>query len=198
MIITVTGKIGCGKDSVCELLNQDKKYHIIDADKTAHSLLLNPDIIQEINKVFFGGSFKARNREWESENDPNLIDYRKKLARVVFPFRVQELNAIIHPQLRKVIREQITDNCLINAALLSELKLKEISNLVVLVDSTFQNVKRRLSDKFYFKQLKKRWKSQKRIQWYRKQADIIIPNNGSKNDLRFSTEYLNQKIAKSS
>lgn len=77
MIIGVCGKSGCGKSTlanqIIELTN-NKAIHL-DIDKVGHSVLLLPEVKQELIKIF-----------GESVIKENMVD-RKKLGEIVFDSR---------------------------------------------------------------------------------------------------------------
>lgn len=77
MIIGICGKSGCGKSTlanqIIELTN-NKAIHL-DIDKVGHSVLLLPEVKQELIKIF-----------GESVIKENMVD-RKKLGEIVFDLR---------------------------------------------------------------------------------------------------------------
>lgn len=171
MIITLTGKIGSGKDTVRSLLNVPSDFTVIDADKLGHELLEEKKIVEKIKEIF----------------PQTVIDgkiSRKALAKAVFPRKIRILNNIIHPLLIEKIRQQVTSKTIIHAALLKELKLRKTSNIVIFVDTRLDMVLKRLGVKWSKKQILQRWKAQVSTVWYRKHADIIIKNNSSLEELK--------------
>jgi dephospho-CoA kinase len=168
MIITVTGRFASGKDSVCKLLNEKGNYSIIDADKLGHECLTDPEIFNQINRAF------------PSAIKEGLVD-RKYLGRLIFPNRVHQLNKIVHPLLISKIKKQLSADCIINAALLKELKLVVTSDVIIYVDSSYDNCMNRRY--LHQKKIKKILAIQQTPMWFRKQADIIISNNGKLRDL---------------
>ena len=181
MIITITGRVGSGKDTVVQCLNLPKDYQIIDADKVGHECLLEPEIINQLDGVFHGCVKEG------------VVD-RKQLAALAFPHRVRELNRIVHPCLIAKIKSQLTPNTVIHAALLQELKLREISEVIVLVESTFENTLLHARPRLKNRDLLRRLKSQRSLPWYRKQADYILENNSSLADLQRQVDALCQTL----
>ncbi|QKF63943.1 dephospho-CoA kinase [Campylobacter corcagiensis] len=88
--IVVTGCIGSGKSSVCEILKK-KGYEVIDADKISHEIL--DSLGDEISAVF--GS------EFVKDSKPD----RKKLGVLVFKDRkkLKILEQILHPKIKAEI-----------------------------------------------------------------------------------------------
>lgn len=173
MIITLTGRISSGKDSVLSFLKIPDCYKIIDADKLGHELL-DSSKIKETLLNNFGDDLLSKDKKIN----------RKLLSLRIFPNKITEFNKIIHPQLTIKIKDQLSHNCLINAALLTELKLKEISDLVILVDRSDENIIKTSTHPA----IKEILSIQKSRDWYLKQADIIIDNNSSLIDLKNEVE----------
>jgi dephospho-CoA kinase len=171
MLITVIGRIGSGKDTVAELINKNDKYFLMDTDKIGHSLLLKPSVIDKIIEIF-----------------PNVVDNkkinRKKLAELVFPDRIKELNDIMHPLMITKIRSLVRTNTLIHSALPKELALLEISDVVVALNSSDKSIIQRLSAKYSTEHIRKRLQSQNTQEWYNSIANIVLDNNSSYDDLQ--------------
>lgn len=160
MILGITGPIGSGKDEVCKVLKK-RGFHIIDADKIGHQLL-----------------GKGINRE--KLGDEVFADKNK----------LKELNARLHPEIKKIIVGQVAtchyNNIAINAALLKEIGLIELCDEVWVVAA-------RKSDRIKWIVKKKRYDRNKINDIMRNQmpqkgylaiADWIIWNKGTLNDLR--------------
>jgi dephospho-CoA kinase len=92
--VVITGSIGCGKSSVCKILNS-KGYQIIDAD------LISKKVAKESSAEIastFGEEFLLGME----------ID-AKKLGKLVFSDKTAKakLEAIMHPKIKKMIFEEI-------------------------------------------------------------------------------------------
>lgn len=181
MIITITGRMGSGKNTFLKLLNIPADYTVIDADTIGHQLLQNPQVIKQIESHFplavLNGSI-----------------HRLRLAKLVFPDNIKKLNAIMHPAITKEIKNIMTDNTIINAALLEALQLKHISDKVIFINTAINIVIERLKDTFSKKDILNRLKTQKSIDWYNAQADITINNNGNLDDLKKEIDSKCQNI----
>lgn len=88
--IVITGNIGSGKSTVCEILSQ-KGFDIIDADKISHEIL--DDLSYEIS-LNFGSEFIENGK-------PN----RKKLGTLVFSdkSKLEILENLLHPRIKAEI-----------------------------------------------------------------------------------------------
>lgn len=118
--VVITGSIGSGKSTVCELL-RDRGFEIIDADKISHCVLDRCAVqVAEI----FGAQYvvqkdaQAKNSashvEFDASGDEkNLTDSsafvdRKKLGELVFkdPTELAKLEALLHPKITAEILSQ--------------------------------------------------------------------------------------------
>ncbi len=95
-IIGLTGGIGSGKTTIANYFRA-AGIPVYIADDEARKIMESPEIIAEIKNVFGNTIF---------END---ILIRSKLAEIVFdnPEKLQKLNAIIHPSVKKHFSEWI-------------------------------------------------------------------------------------------
>lgn len=181
MIITITGRACSGKDTVLKMLRLPGNYQILDADALGHECLAEPSIVKQLSEVF-PGCISA-----------GAVD-RAKLAKRVFPNRVKELNCIVHPCIKMRLKEKMTPNTIIHAALLSELGLISLSDVIVLVESHHDIATVRAKYRFHRKDFIKRLKAQKSLPWYRRHADHRIVNNGSLSELQKDVDQLCQTL----
>ena len=118
--IVITGSIGSGKSTVCELL-AELGFEIIDADKISHCVL---DRCAAQVAEIFGAQYivqkdsKAKNSNSHAEfsasgDEKNLTDScasvdRKKLGELVFknPAELAKLEALLHPKITAEILSQ--------------------------------------------------------------------------------------------
>lgn len=101
-IIALTGGAGSGKSYVSEILRNDLGYTVIDSDLTARRLMeKGQPVYNEVVKKF-GIDYL---------DEYGNID-RKKLAETVFnsASKLEELNAITHPAVISIIRQQAADD----------------------------------------------------------------------------------------
>lgn len=177
MILGLTGKSGTGKHTAAYYLQQ-KGWIIIDADTIAHSLY-QPDtrVWQKLVEAF-------------SENilRPDRTIDRQKVHQLVFEAdeaqeNLKKLNAIVHPPLRKALRERVEilraqgKNGLVVAALWKELNLKKIVEKLIVIQAdpvvAFKRIHER--DGIDYEAFMRRWNSQTEPPV----PDRVIDNHGS-------------------
>ena len=175
-IIGLTGPIASGKSTVAGMFGR-LGAAVIDADKIGHlAILPQTKAWHGIVKVF--GS-KVLNRGGAVN--------RKKLALIVFSDRslLNKLNGITHPEMRKMISEQIqaaelsgSRLIVISAAILKEMKLLPLVDKVIVVLAKKDARIRRLTGSGLSRQdAISRIASQMSDTEYRRMSDIVIEND---------------------
>jgi dephospho-CoA kinase len=193
VIVGITGGIGSGKSTVCDVWKKEGAY-ILNADEFAKQLMVeNDEIRSEIKAVFGPESYTAKgslNREYLSEEA-----FEKG--------RVNELNAIVHPKLPAAVRRRMREAekkgykvGVYEAALLLESDHLELFDYLVLVladeNRRLQWVKER--DEASEKQIKSRMDKQRNFDNAVRQADIVIRNEGTLEDLKKKAEVVFNKF----
>ena len=128
MIIGITGSSGTGKSIICNILQNEYKVKIINADEIAKKLSKSEsNYIKDIIKKF-GKEIVDENGELK----------RKELAKIIYSNtdRREDLNNCTFKYIKKEIEKQINDTekdlaIIIDAPLLFESKLNEICNKVI-------------------------------------------------------------------
>ncbi len=139
LVVGLTGKIGSGKSTVAQIL-EEFGAHVIDVDSIGHEVLRMQDIKDSLKEVFGEEIFSGFD-----------ID-RKKLASVVFsnPQKLAILEQIVHPVMRKNIEEKINSLnglIVIDAAILHRLKLDKLCDFVITVAAPMDKIIERLKSK---------------------------------------------------
>lgn len=179
MILGLTGKTGAGKSLVSSLL-REKGCYIIDADKVAREILLPESPVIEKLKETFGEEIVKYNGE---------VD-RKLLAQKAFSSReeTEKLNAITHPVIREKILDEIEtakieeyEVCIIDAAALLESRIRNDCDYIAVVFAPMDVRLKRIieRDNMSVTDAKRRIDAQKDDEFYLRNADIIIINDGA-------------------
>ncbi|MGG0644657.1 dephospho-CoA kinase [Sporosarcina gallistercoris] len=178
MIIGLTGGIASGKSTVANLL-KDRGYPIVDADKIAR-FVVEPGshVLQEISTVF--------GTEVISE-DGSLN--RTALGKLIFgnEKKREQLNAIIHPAIRKELISQKeahlaagAKTVILDIPLLFENKLHDYVEKILVVSVTPEIQKARLMSRNQLSEQEadSRIAAQLPIKIKEQGADAVIDNNG--------------------
>lgn len=185
-VIGITGGIGCGKSTVTSLLSQKLNAPILDADKISKQAMSSPEIINMIRK-FFG----------EVIFDNHELINREMLSNIVFSNeeKLLQLNQIIHPYVMNEIAKKVEELKKKNEYILLDVPLPNndfinLSDKIIVVVATDENRIKRVMKRSGLTEenVKKRMAKQMSTENYIKLADVIIKNNGTKEDL---TNFIN-------
>lgn len=191
MVIGITGSSGAGKSTICEILENEYKVKIINADKIAKKLSKKGSnyIIDIISK--FGADIVDEEGELK----------RKKLAEIIYsdPEKREALNECTFKYIKKEIENQIKKAesgvaVIIDAPLLFECELDKICDKVIgIISKKELQIERIVArDNIDYDQAEKRLNAQKDNEFYINKCDEIIENN---NDLEWIGEEI-RKVAK--
>lgn len=187
-VIGITGGIGSGKSTVAKML-QEMGAALIDADVIAKAMLRQADVKGKIERTWGGGVFTA-----EGEVD------RKALAGSVFANADQlaRLNAIMHPpvirrieeDLHRQKREEPERPVVVDAALLQEVGLSRVCDVVVFVDveKTRRRERMRWRRGWDDEEVERRERFQMPLAEKRMRADYVIDNNWTEAETRNQVE----------
>ncbi len=174
MIVGLTGGIATGKSFIAQVWRREGAC-IIEADKVGHELLRKGEIKEKIKRAFGEEVFGP-----DGEVD------RGKLAEIVFscPEKLRLLNSIMHPPMVKLIKERLRSmDCgvkVVEAAVLFEMGLDRICDVIVLVIcSREEQVKRLVEKGFSPQQAEKRVEAQRDYRELEGRADFVILTDGS-------------------
>ena len=190
MVIGITGSSGAGKSTICEILENEYKVKIINADKIAKKLSKKGSnyIIDIISK--FGADIVDEEGELK----------RKKLAEIIYsdPEKREALNECTFKYIKKEIENQIKKAesgvaVIIDAPLLFECELDKICDKVIgIISKKELQIERIVArDNIDYDQAEKRLNAQKDNEFYINKCDEIIENN---NDLEWIEEEI-KKVA---
>lgn len=180
VIIGVTGSIGTGKSTVARMFVR-LGAKLIDADRIAHSVMKPHSDVWESLVSTFGVEILNRNKTVN----------RKKLAEIVFtkePGKLKMLNAIIHPEVARIILREIDSArktgipaLVIDAALLIEAGLEKVCDRVIVITTGRKKQKERIRvcGKLSYAEMRARLSGQLPQKEKVKKADFVVDNSGS-------------------
>jgi len=193
--VALTGGIGCGKSTVCDLFSK-KNIPIIDTDIIARELVEpgQPALLKIIN--YFGSDILF--------NDSSLN--RKALAKKIFNNNKKKLHleSILHPKIKKRVQEKISQlnssYVIIAIPLLIETNQQSHYDRVLVIDcDEQQQIERTLNrDKRDFNEIKSIINSQASRVQRTAIADDIIKNTGDLISLKNNVDQLHIKYIKMS
>ena len=194
-IIGITGGVGAGKTQVLSYIEAHYKCRIIRADEAAH-LLYEPGQVCYQNLVELLGS--------NILNKDGSID-KAKMAAAIFSDRklLEEVNKIVHPEVKRYILEQIAyekekkeaDYFFIEAALLIEEHYDEIVDELWYVHSDVAVREKRLIEYRHYstQKIADIMKGQLSEAEFREHCQAVITNNGNLEETyRQINEYLSK------
>jgi len=176
MIIGVTGSFGSGKSTVARMF-KSLGTKVIDADRIARGLIKPKTKIYKKIIDSFGRDILK---------DDNVID-RHKLADIVFnnKERLNRLNGIIHPEVIRVIKNQIKTGArrmiVLDAPLLIEAGLAGLVDKIIVVKlDRKEQIRRLLNNSSLSKpEILRRINAQMSLRHKIRLADFVIDNGGT-------------------
>jgi len=190
MILGLTGGIATGKSTVTGML-RERGIPVIDADQIAREVVEPGKPAYEAIVRHFGREILLSDGQ---------ID-RKKLGEVVFSDEAQrqKLNAIVHPEVRRVMREGAeaaeaggADIVFLDIPLLFESKLQHMVEKIVIVyaPADMQLARMMERDELEEEQANKRLRAQFPIDKKKAGADFLIDNSTSREETERQVEKL--------
>jgi dephospho-CoA kinase len=189
--VGLTGGIACGKSTVAEMLVR-RGAHFLSADKLAHQLYAPGTVVyNELIRAFGNGILGA---------DGSIN--RTKLAKAVFPDRVDELNAVVHPAvieaqnrwMSEVERDDPHGVAIVEAALIFEAGVeKDFDKIIVVTCGTQQKIERfarrtGLPLDQARVEVERRSAAQLTDDEKKRRADYVIANSGSIEEMEHEVE----------
>ncbi|MFA5099754.1 MAG: dephospho-CoA kinase [Candidatus Omnitrophota bacterium] len=181
LVIGLTGCFGSGKTTVAAMLHA-YGARVIDADAIGHRLLQKGTGVYSSIVRRFGSGILAGDK---------TID-RRALAGVVFASRarLQQLNKIIHPEIIRIIKNEIAKVrkgvVVLDAPLLVETGFQRYVDRLVVVESDRKRLICRIQARTSLSKaaILRRIRVQIPLQDKVRMADFVIDNNGTRKDLR--------------
>ncbi len=188
MIIGLTGGVAAGKSTVARMLEEEHGAEVVDADQLAHQVMAKSTPTYRRIVEQFGEEFLRPDGE---------ID-RPKLAELVFhePEKLRQLESLVHPEVIKLLREQIERFRRQNRTLVVVVPLLFEKGLEGLVDKVWavvandeEKVRRLLARGLSKEQAWLRIRAQLPDAEKARRADLVIYNNGSLEELKEQVEW---------
>ena len=179
-IIGITGGSGAGKSYISGELRK-RGFCVIDADAVAHESINAPDCMRELAAEY--GDALIKNGK---------ID-RKALGKSVFgnPEKLEKLNKITHKYILSDIADKIKkasgDAVFVDGAVLIESGMKCDFMIGVVADKKIRRERIMSRDGITEAEAKTRISAQQKDEFYYKNCDFVVTNNGGDIDL---TEFL--------
>ncbi|NND71998.1 MAG: dephospho-CoA kinase [Rhodothermales bacterium] len=186
-ILGVTGGIGSGKSTVCQVIASFGVPVFYADDEGKRILQSDPEAIKEVIEEFGDHSY----------DESGVLD-RTYLASVVFndEQRLRRLNQIVHPRVRAAFNNFVEENSnsklvVHESAIIFEAHLDELFDGVVVVDADVDiRLARAIAAGKSEGDVRKRMEQQMPAEELRELADYIVYNNGTFDDLEDEVEVL--------
>lgn len=185
LIVGIAGGIASGKSAVSSVFEQWGAF-ILDADRTGHLVLEEPDVRNEIRKIWGDSVF---------QKDGSIN--RRALGEIVFsPERtddLKELERITHPRIRSHLERKVSDLkksgeypiVILDAPVMFKAGWGQFCDQIVFIDSNFEDRCHRAMKRGWTEQeLRRREAAQVALETKRMKADWVIQNTGSLDELR--------------
>ena len=195
--IGLTGGVACGKSTIAAMLVK-RGAHFLPADGLAHQLYAPGAVTYDEVVRHFGR---------EILNEDGTVN-RARLANVVFPGRIAELNAIVHPEVVKrqnswmveVERQDPNGVAVVEAALLIEAGAHKDFDKVIVVTCDFQRKVEHFAQRAKVSlevarfEVERRSAAQLSDEDKARHADYVIDNSGSIEDTEHQVEKIWQEL----
>ncbi len=198
-VIGITGTIGAGKSTVGKIL-AELGVPVIDTDKITHALLAGDDQVKNLIKENFAAAVKTDVSQGDIQID------RKKLGAIIFKDAKAKakLESILHPRVRQVCQQQVEEIAgarkpaiiAVLVPLLFENQLQSGYDQTWTVVTPDKILRKRLlqRDNFSAQEIDMRLAGQMSQDDKAKQADVVLDNSGSENELRARVQELIHNI----
>jgi len=191
MIIGLTGSSGAGKSAVGKIF-KNKGFFILDYDKLTYEVYQKGEPCLDELTHHFGNDIL--------DKSGNLI--RKKLGNIVFSDneKLNLLNSVVMKHILKkseiIINENKNKNIILDAPLLFEAGLEKICDkiIAVIADPETQITRIMERDGIGYDIAKGRLDSQHTNEFFEKNCDYCILNNGSEQELIATVQKISEEL----
>lgn len=191
-VIGITGGVGAGKSVILDYLEENYKVKNLEADRIAEMLMApGTECYEKLMKILPA----------EIYNEDETIN-RSVMAEKMFESSHlrQEVNKVVHPLVKEYICERIEeqrqmrilDFVIVEAALLIEDHYDKICDEIWYIYATEENRRQRLTESRAYspEKVKRMFKSQMPEEEYRAHCQVVIDNNGSKEETFYQVAQL--------
>jgi dephospho-CoA kinase len=198
-VIGLVGGVGSGKSHLARLLCETHPIQIVEGDVAGHQVLTEPDVKDKLRATFGSAIFTP-----DGEVD------RRQVGRLVFGAAPEQLAArrqleqIVHPRIAEILARQVTlarshphvEAVILDAALLLEANWRDLCDVVVFVDTPFEQRLERVGQSRGWgrDELVRREASQFPLDRKRKEADDVVDNSGDVQDARQQLERIYARV----
>lgn len=184
MIIGITGSFGSGKSTVAKMF-KNYGFRIINIDKLYHNIYSKDKSLQK--KII---------KEFGTIN-------RVELKKIVFKDskKLRKLNQLTHPlilkETKKIIKNSINKNIVIDAPLLLESDAKKLVDKIIVVKSTKKNSIQRIrkkNKKYTLKEINEIMNSQMSLKEKIKYADFVVDNDKTVSNTKKQVNKIIKKL----
>ena len=195
-VVGVTGGIGSGQSSVCQILSK-LGCKVIDVDKKAKQIISKDRSLQKELIKTFGNEIFFKDGQLN----------RRLLASIAFQDeeKTQKLNRLVHPRMVSEVIEEMENArfsqkyplVVIDAALIYEISIEQMFDSIIVVYTSLTNridrvIKR---DGLTKDEILARVRRQIPLEEKKKWAEYVVDNDGSLEDLEKQTRNVFEKIS---
>ncbi len=193
-IVGITGQVGSGKSTFAKMICR-KSSAIINADLIARDIVNNSNEIQNKIRKSFGENY--------FDDDGQLK--RRELGKLVFsnPEQLNQLNLIIWPDMIQRIQDEISllktktvPNIILDMAVLFETNLNKLCDYIIAViaPDDMRMIRLKAEREWQQYEIVERQNNQKTAEFLQKNANIVVCNDGSLNDLKMKADAVIKTI----
>jgi len=189
LVVGITGGIGSGKSTFCEILTQNN-FPVIHSDNMAKEIMATDDAVKKriIETLGTQSYFNDGKINTHYLRDIVFNDFEK----------LQILNSIVHPAVIKKTKEKIEDLkknnriIFVESALIYEANFDELFDFIILIYSEQRERLRRVKQRSNLtdEEILKIMQTQIPDEEKRKYADIIVENNDNIDELKSRAKFI--------
>lgn len=193
-VIGVTGNSGSGKTTICEIICEIANAKVVDADEVAKSLdFPGSEYVDKIAELFGQDILEngKLNRKKLGSIIYNDIHSKLELDKITFKYVGAELTKRL-----EVLKNEELDYIVLDVPLLIESELNLSCDFVISVTASHENKVERIKsrDNISEEVARQRLAIQKDEDFYYRNSDFVIENNGDRSLMKNSIERILKEI----